>query len=101
MFGKANTKIPHRFVVTDEDMLSFCQSWLTEGSRPKILSRVVGGKSLLFLGCNYPDWLVRFIWYSMRNNLDKSGMLVGESFEPSLEDFMKRVHIALILNRNN
>lgn len=93
MFGKADTNVPHRFVVTDEDMLSFCQSWLTEGRRPKILSRVVGSKSLLFLGCNYPDWLVRFIWYSMRENLEKSGMLVGESLEPSLEDFMKRVHI--------
>lgn len=93
MFGKADTNVPHRFVVTDEDMLSFCQSWLTEGRRPKILSRVVGSKSLLFLGCNYPDWLVRFIWYSMRDNLEKSGMLVGESLEPSLEDFMKRVHV--------
>lgn len=93
MFGKANTSVSHRFVVTDEDMLSFCQSWLTEGGRPKILSQVLGSKSLLFLGCNYPDWLVRFIWYSMREKLEKSGMLVGESLEPSLEDFMKRVHI--------
>lgn len=95
MFGKADTNLPHKFVVTDEDMLSFCQSWLTEGRRPKMLSRVVGGKSLLFLGCNYPDWLVRFIWYSMRNDLDKSGMLVGECVEKSLEDFMRRVHIEI------
>jgi hypothetical protein len=93
MFGKADTNLPHKFVVTDEDMLSFCQSWLTEGKRPKILSRVVGSKSLLFLGCNYPDWLVRFIWFSMRSDLVKSGMLVGESLEPSLEEFMKRVQI--------
>lgn len=95
MFGKADSNRPHSFVVTDEDMLLFCQSWLTEGRRPKILSRVVGGKSLLFLGCNYPDWLVRFIWYSMRSNLEKSGMIVSEALEPSLEDFMKRVHIEI------
>jgi len=93
MFGKADSNQPHSFVVTDEDMLSFCQSWLTEDRRPKILSHVVGRKSLLFLGCNYPDWLVRFIWYSMRNNLEKSGMIVAEALEPSLEDFMRRVHI--------
>lgn len=93
MFGKADTNIPHKFVVTDEDMLTFCQSWLTEGKRPKILSHVFAGKSLLFLGCNYPDWLVRFIWFSMRSDMKKSGMIVGESLEPSLEEFMKRVQI--------
>lgn len=92
MFGKADTKIPHRFVVTDEDMLSFCQSWMSEDRTPKILSKVLGQKYLLFLGCNYPDWLVRFIWYSMRSNLEKSGMLVG-NIEKSLEEFMNRVHI--------
>ncbi len=93
MFGKANTNIPHKFVVTDEDMLSFCQAWLTEGIRPKLLSRAIARKSLLFLGCNYPDWLVRFIWYSMRNDLEKSGMIVAEAIELSLEEFMKRVHV--------
>ncbi|MGM9842441.1 MAG: toll/interleukin-1 receptor domain-containing protein [Candidatus Limisoma sp.] len=93
MFGKANNPVPHSFVVTDEDMLAFCQSWLTEDRRPKLLSRVIGGKSLLFLGCNYPDWLVRFIWFSMRSDMEKSGMLVAESMESSLEDFMNRVHI--------
>lgn len=93
MFGKANTPRLNGFVVTDEDMLSFCQSWLTEDRRPKCLSRILGDKFLLFLGCNYPDWLVRFIWYSMRRKLDKSGMLVDEGVEDSLIDFLNRVHI--------
>lgn len=93
MFGKADNSKLHSFVVTDEDMLSFCQSWLTEDKRPKILSRVLGDKFLLFLGCTYPDWLVRFIWYSMRNNLEKSGMLVAEQLEETLSDFFKRVHV--------
>lgn len=93
MFGKANNSKLHSFVVTDEDMLSFCQSWLTEDKRPKILARVLGDKFLLFLGCNYPDWLIRFIWYSMRRNLDKSGMLVDEQLEDTLIDFLNRVHI--------
>ena len=93
MFGKANSSKLHSFVVTDEDMLSFCQSWLTEDKRPKVLSRILGDKFLLFLGCNYPDWLIRFIWYSMRRNLDKSGMLVDEQLEDTLIDFLNRVHI--------
>lgn len=93
MFGKANNPRLHSFVVTDEDMLSFCQSWLTEDKRPQKLSRILGDKFLLFMGCSYPDWLIRFIWYSMRQELDKSGMLVDEGAEDSLIDFLNRVHI--------
>lgn len=92
MFGKANDK-EHSFVVTDEDMLAFCQSWLTESVRPEKLSREIGEKFLLFLGCNYPDWLVRFIWYSMRKNLNKSGMLVDDCAEDSLVAFLNRVNV--------
>lgn len=93
MFGKANTPRLNSFVVTDEDMLSFCQSWLTEDKHPQKLSRVLGDKFLLFLGCNYPDWLIRFIWYSMRQKLDKSGMLVDEEVEDSLIDFLNRINV--------
>lgn len=93
MFGKANSPRLNSFVVTDEDMLSFCKSWLTEDKRPQKLARVLGDKFLLFLGCNYPDWLIRFIWYSMRQDLDKSGMLVDEEVEDSLIDFLNRVHV--------
>ena len=93
MFGKANTPRLNSFVVTDEDMLSFCQSWLTEDKHPQKLSRVLGDKFLLFLGCNYPDWLIRFIWYSMRQKLDESGMLVDEEAEDSLIDFLNRLNV--------
>ena len=93
MFGKANNSCLHSFVVTDEDMLSFCQSWLTEDKRPKNLAHVLGDKFLLFLGCSYPDWLIRFIWYSMRKELDKSGMLVDAEAEDTLIAFLNRLHI--------
>lgn len=93
MFGKANNSCLHSFVVTDEDMLSFCQSWLTEDKRPKNLAHSLGDKFLLFLGCSYPDWLIRFIWYSMRKELDKSGMLVDDGAEDTLIAFLNRLHI--------
>ena len=93
MFGKANNNRPGSFVVTDEDMLAFCKSWLTDGLRPKKLSQVLGNKFLLFFGCNYPDWLIRFIWYSMRESLDKSGMLVNETIDENITEFTNRIHV--------
>lgn len=93
MFGKANNKREHSFVLTEEDLLSFCQSWLSD-RHPALLSKVIGNKYLLFFGVNYPDWLIRFVWYSMRNNLRNSGMLVDKrELESSLLDFFQRVSI--------
>lgn len=93
MFGKANSKREHSFVLTDEDLLSFCQSWLSD-RHPALLSKVIGNKYLLFFGVNYPDWLIRFVWFSMRNNLRNSGMLVDKhELESSLLDFFQRVSI--------
>lgn len=94
MFGKADNIREHSFALTDEDMLSFCQSWLSADKHPALLSKVIAGKYLLFLGVNYPDWLIRFVWYSMRNNLRNSGMLVdNHEIENSLVNFFQRVSI--------
>lgn len=93
MFGKANNYREHSFVLTEEDMLAFCQSWLSD-RHPTLLSKVIGSKYLLFLGVNYPDWLIRFMWYSMRSNLRESGLLVDQrEFESSLIAFFQRVSI--------
>lgn len=93
MFGKANNKREHSFVLTEEDLLLFCQSWLSD-RHPSLLSKVLGNKYLLFFGVNYPDWLIRFLWFSMRNNLRNSGMLVDErELENSLLNFFQRVSI--------
>ncbi len=98
MFGKAS-KTPHKFVVTDADMLSFCKSWLSDDKRPAILSRVLKNKYLLVFGSNYSDWLFRFIWYSInqdensRSNplVRNPGMVVEEKADQELLDFLNRV----------
>lgn len=97
MFGKACNSA-HRFVVTDTDMLCFCSSWLSNDSRPPILSNVLKDKYLLVLGNNYPDWLFRFIWYSM--NLTENatspfsktqGMMVDDKADDNLIKFLNRL----------
>ncbi len=93
MFGKYSIE-PHRYVVTDMDMMDFCRTWLAGGNGiPRVLSEVLKKRYLLVLGNNYSDWLFRFIWYSIRRNTDnmRSSMMVNDSFEPSLREFLSRL----------
>lgn len=88
MFGKV-CRQSKRYVVNDSDMLAFCRSWLSEA--PSTLVNVLKTKYLLILGNNYSDWLCRFIWYSMKTELDikPKGLVVNAS--ESLLQFMKRI----------
>jgi hypothetical protein len=97
MFGKVCNSA-HRFVVTDTDMLSFCSAWLSGECRPPVLSSVLKDKYLLVLGNNYPDWLFRFIWYSMNVTNDSKapfskiqGMMVNECADDNLIKFLNRL----------
>lgn len=97
MFGKACDSA-HRYVVTDTDMLAFCSAWLSSESRPPVLSSVLKDKYLLVIGNSYPDWLFRFIWYSMNltdNTRDPfsrmQGMMVNEKLDDSLIQFLNRI----------
>ena len=98
MFGNPD-KAAHKFVVTDTDMLSFCKSWMSNDSRPRNLSNVLRNKYLLVFGSNYPDWLFRFIWYSINQSgdslshsmVEKPGMVVEETADPGLLEFLNRV----------
>lgn len=78
-----------RYVVSDSDMLAFCRSWLSDA--PNTLVSILKTKYLLILGNNYSDWLCRFIWYSMKTELDSTpkGMMVNDN--ESLLQFMKRI----------
>ena len=93
MFGKYSHE-PHRYVVTDFDMMDFCKAWLTEGNKvPRVLFEALKKRYLLVLGNNYSDWLFRFIWYAIRNTPDmmKSSLVLNNSLEPSLENFLEQV----------
>lgn len=94
MFGKADSIREHSFVLTDEDMLAFCKSWLSEDKHPALFSKVMAGKYLLFLGVNYPDWLIRFVWYSMRSDMRNSGLHVdNHQLDNTLLNFFSQVNI--------
>lgn len=97
MFGRAESK-PKSFVVTDEDLLLFSQSWLRPNdsgnrAKPYVLSNLLSNRYLLVVGCDYKDWLFRFFWYAMKNDnfgSGKSGMLALKKEDRDLVGFLSR-----------
>lgn len=101
MFGKASGQ-PHSYVLTDNDMLEFCQSWLSKQTRPDNLCVQLKDKYLLMLGCGYSDWLFRFIWFCMNKNSDSKtkGLMAKDEFthEPLVE-YLRRIDTFLPSNK--
>lgn len=96
MFGKASA-VPHEFVLTEDDLLEFLHYWLDENYRPKRLSNVLREKYLLVIGCNYPNWLFRFFFHSLKfssrsSATDKVGMLADSRLDKNLVDFLARMN---------
>lgn len=58
LFGKIS--VAPDYVVTEEDLLEFLCALQSETRRPHLLFDAMQANHLLFLGCNFPDWLARF-----------------------------------------
>ena len=87
------------FVVDEDDLLSFLHFWHDENNRPKELCKYLSNKYLLVIGCDYPDWLFRFLWYSMNNNFNESSLKKGQLVisnkkvmeDMELQSFLRRI----------
>lgn len=66
LFGSCS-KIKKSFMVTEEDLLEYMHLWHEPDARPPFLTKYLSNKFLMVLGCNYPNWLFRFFWHSIRN----------------------------------
>ncbi|MGY6275482.1 toll/interleukin-1 receptor domain-containing protein [Methylomonas sp. MgM2] len=65
LFGQAS--IQPNYAVSDEDRLEFVHSLQNPDRRPKHLFDELSRSHLLFLGCRYSDWLVRFFIRTSKN----------------------------------
>lgn len=66
LFGRCS-KIKKSYMVTEEDLLEYMHLWHEQDARPPRLTKYLANKFLMVLGCNYPNWLFRFFWHSIRN----------------------------------
>ncbi len=101
MFGKV-PGAERSFVLTDDDMLRFCRSWMSESHRPSNLCYQLKDKYLLMLGCGYSDWLFRFIWFCMDKNAETKTMglmAADERTTESLVEYLRRIDTFLPANK--
>lgn len=59
LFGRISP-VP-KYVVTEDDILEWVTALQNPAKRPAQLFDMLEKNHLLFLGCNFPDWLARFI----------------------------------------
>ena len=107
LFGKVS-RLNRSFMVTEDDFLDYLHAWHNVETRPKIISKYLNGKFLLLLGCDYPNWLFRFFWHSIKNfSLAPStyGMQGVVTRNSSTEDtelvrFLSRIQTGIYENSN-
>jgi hypothetical protein len=66
LFGRMSV-LP-KYVVAEEDMIEWITALQIPEKRPEQLFDALGNNHLLFLGCNFPDWLTRFILRTTKNS---------------------------------
>ena len=66
LFGRSSN-LSGTFLATEDDFLEYIHCWQNTDSRPPKMSRYLSDKYLLVMGNEFPDWLFRFFWYSVKN----------------------------------
>lgn len=107
LFGRSN-RIKKTFMVTEDDLLDYLHMWHNVETRPLKISDYLKDKFLLVLGCNYPNWLFRFFWHSIRNftlfpnSYEMQGVVALDSVESDneLTKFLSRIQTQVFDNSN-
>lgn len=98
LFGAVSTS-PDRFAKTEDDLIVFSWSLIDKDYAPQRLYDYLRQKTVLLLGCDFPDWLGRFFIYAL-NAGRQEGMLniyyVSEHCDSGLADFLKRKRARVI-----
>jgi TIR domain/SIR2-like domain len=91
LFG-ATSPVDEAFAKTEDDLIEFSWSLLDNQYAPEALYEYLRKKTVLLLGCQFPDWLGRFLIYALHGRRPEALNVyyVGSELEQGLEDFLKR-----------
>lgn len=92
LFG-SSSKVPDTFAKTDDDLIEYSWALLDQEHRPNVLYDYLQKKTVLLLGCSFPDWLGRFLVRALYRDKSADSIniyYVSPRCEPGLADFLKR-----------
>jgi hypothetical protein len=92
LFG-ATGPVEGTFAKTEDDLIVYSWSLLDQQYAPQRLYDYLQQKTILLLGCNFPDWLGRFLvhaLYSGRQEASINIYQVSNHSEPGMEDYLRR-----------
>jgi hypothetical protein len=91
LFG-ATSPVETEFAKTEDDLIEFSWALLDKSYGPQRLYDYLSEKTVLLLGCHFPDWLGRFLIYALHGSRPDAPNVyyVGSHIEPGLEDFLRR-----------
>ena len=99
LFG-ATASVEGAFAKTEDDLIEFSWSLLDQQYAPDRLYDYLRQKTILLLGCNFPDWLGRFFLHALgagRHDTALNIYYVSGGSEPGLDAFLKRRRAKIIL----
>lgn len=97
LFG-ATCRDPNGFAATEDALIEFSWALIDQAYAPKRLYDFLGGKTLLLLGCDFPDWLARFFIHALtrRPNAQIAVVYVSGCRPSGLHDFLRRKKARLL-----
>ena len=106
LFGKASSEM-HSYVLSEDDLLEFIHFWMDQNYRPKNLANILSDKYILVIGCNYPNWLFRFFFHSLKYTPTPKGekaemresrgcgLLADHDLDQELISFLRRMETSV------
>lgn len=67
-FGKVDDE--RNYMLTENDAILTMSKWLNRGHHPKFMN-YISNKRILAVGCKLEDWLFRFFWYALQQDITK------------------------------
>jgi hypothetical protein len=91
LFG-ATSMDPEGFAATEDTLIEFSWALIDQDYAPKRLYDFLRRRTLLLLGCDFPDWLARFLIHALtrRPEAQIGVVFISEHRNGGLHDFLRR-----------